>query len=301
MKDQGILGGLHPFAKLLLLILTMLASTLVIVTLGMLLAMPFFGTDVLNMREGFEAVNINFLKYAQLLSHLGLFVAASLIFAFLVGRNPMTYLQGRKAPMFSGLIISVLIMLAALPMVNYVMELNQQFSLPESLGRLEEWMRQSEDAAEEMTERFLDVSSWQGLVFNIFLIAVVPAVGEEFIFRGALQRILRQWSGNVHIAVIVAAILFSAMHLQFYGFLPRLLLGLVLGYMFIITGNIWVPVVAHFFNNAAAVLMHFMVHNNIIDYQVEDVGTGSMAPVMSIISLLAVLLLFRMLYMRVTR
>ncbi len=301
MKDQGILGGLHPFAKLLLLILTMLASTLVIVTLGMLLAMPFFGTDVLNMREGFEAVNINFLKYAQLLSHLGLFVAASLIFAFLVGRNPMTYLQGRKAPMFSGLIISVLIMLAALPMVNYVMELNQQFSLPESLGRLEEWMRQSEDAAEEMTERFLDVSSWQGLVFNIFLIAVVPAVGEEFIFRGALQRILRQWFGNVHIAVIVAAILFSAMHLQFYGFLPRLLLGLVLGYMFIITGNIWVPVVAHFFNNAAAVLMHFMVHNNIIDYQVEDVGTGSMAPVMSIISLLAVLLLFRMLYMRVTR
>lgn len=301
MKDQGILGGLHPFAKLLLLILTMLASTLVIVTLGMLLAMPFFGTDVLNMREGFEAVNINFLKYAQLLSHLGLFVAASLIFAFLVGRNPMTYLQGRKAPMLSGLIISVLIMLAALPMVNYVMELNQQFSLPESLGRLEEWMRQSEDAAEEMTERFLDVSSWQGLVFNIFLIAVVPAVGEEFIFRGALQRILRQWFGNVHIAVIVAAILFSAMHLQFYGFLPRLLLGLVLGYMFIITGNIWVPVVAHFFNNAAAVLMHFMVHNNIIDYQVEDVGTGSMAPVMSIISLLAVLLLFRMLYMRVTR
>ena len=301
MKDQGILGGLHPFAKLLLLILTMLASTLVIVTLGMLLAMPFLGTEVLNMREGFEAVNINFLKYAQLLSHLGLFVAASLIFAFLVGRNPMTYLQGRKAPMFSGLIISVLIMLAALPMVNYVMELNQQFSLPESLGRLEEWMRQSEDAAEEMTERFLDVSSWQGLVFNIFLIAVVPAVGEEFIFRGALQRILRQWFGNVHIAVIVAAILFSAMHLQFYGFLPRLLLGLVLGYMFIITGNIWVPVVAHFFNNAAAVLMHFMVHNNIIDYQVEDVGTGSMAPVMSIISLLAVLLLFRMLYMRVTR
>ncbi|MFO7873260.1 MAG: CPBP family intramembrane glutamic endopeptidase [Bacteroidales bacterium] len=299
MKDQGILGGLHPFAKLLLLILTMLASTLVIVTLGMLLAMPFLGTDVLNMREGFEAVNINFLKYAQLLSHLGLFVAASLIFAFLVGRNPMTYLQGRKAPMLSGLIISVLIMLAALPMVNYVMELNQQLSLPESLGMLEEWMRQSEDAAEEMTERFLDVSSWQGLVFNIFLIAVVPAVGEEFIFRGALQRVLRQWFGNVHIAVIVAAILFSAMHLQFFGFLPRLVLGLILGYMFVFTGNIWVPVVAHFFNNAAAVLMHFMVHNNNIDYQVEDIGTGTMAPVMSIISLLAVLLLFRMLYKRV--
>ncbi len=294
MKDQGILGGLHPAIKLLLLVMVMLVSTLVVFLIGFIIALPFWGEGLLQGMDMTGVGDLNQLRYLQLLSHIGMFVVSSIVFGLLVGGRPFYYLQAHKKPLASGMLISVLIMLAALPLVNYVMELNQQMSLPESLRTLEEWMRQAEDAAQVMTERFLQVTTYQGLLFNIFLIAIVPAVGEEFIFRGALQRIFHQWSRNAHVAVIISALIFSAIHFQFYGFLPRFVLGLVLGYMMVTTGNIWVPVMGHFFNNAAAVITFFIVHNY-TEMDPEAVGSQSFGFLLALISLVLVVVFFRML------
>jgi membrane protease YdiL (CAAX protease family) len=167
-----------------------------------------------------------------------------------------------------------MIMVAALPLVNFLMEINLKLSLPQSLSGIEEWMRRAEEGAEVVTKMFLGVGSWQALLFNIFMIAVIPAIGEEFIFRGILLKVLRQWFGSVHAAVWLSAFLFSAMHMQFFGFLPRLFLGLVLGYMFVWSGNIWVPVFAHFFNNAAAVIIYYLHYNERINIEIEKFGTG---------------------------
>lgn len=273
MVDRGMLGGLHPFVKLLLLAMLMLAGMLVIVFVGILAALPFAGMGIFEQLTGGAADNLNILRYLQILSHFGLFVIPGLVFAFLVGHKPLDYLQGNRIPGAINFLIPALVMTAVVPAVHALMQLNQQLSLPEAMSGLEHWMRQTEDAAEVMMERLLNVSGTRALLFNLFMIAVLPAIGEEFIFRGAVQRIFRQWTGNVHVAVFIAAVLFSAMHLQFYGFLPRLLLGIILGYMFVMTNNIWVPVFAHFFNNAAAVIVFHTAYNT--DLISPDAMAGS--------------------------
>jgi len=107
--------------------------------------------------------------------------------------------------------------------------------LPEVLSRVEIWMRNSEESAEKLTDAFLSSASWTGFLVNLLMIAVLAAVGEELIFRGILIKIFHEWTRNLHVAVIISALLFSAFHLQFYGFFARLALGLVLGYLFVWT------------------------------------------------------------------
>ena len=293
-KDPGILGHLHPMLKLLLLAATMIASMLVVMVIGILLAVPFFGADALQTL-GQDTMDINFMRYVQILSHLGLFITAGIVFAFLVGYNPLGYFRGKKVPSVRALLISAAIIVVAAPMVYYLTYINQQMSLPESMRGIEEWMRSAEESAEAVTRMLLDVSTLQGLLFNIFMIAIIPAIGEEFIFRGALQRIFHQWTRNAHVAVLIAAILFSAMHLQFYGFLPRLLLGALMGYMFVITGNIWVPVFAHFFNNAVAVTIYFFTNQTATDFDPGSLGAGPLAVILAVASLVVVLILFSVL------
>jgi len=297
LRDEGIMGGLHPFVKILLLGAVMIVSMVVVSILGFMLSIPIFGPNVLTRYlEG--DLSLNMLRYFQIISHLGLFIGASLVFAYLVGGSPLRYLQGRSTPAGRVIVLSAFIMLVAVPLVYFLAHINQQLTFPESMRGLEEWMRQAEDAAELMTERLLNVTSWQGLLFNIFMIAVIPAIGEEFIFRGALQRIFYQWFGNVHVAVIVTGVIFSAIHFQFYGFLPRALLGIMLGYMFVITGNIWVPVFAHFFNNAVAVTMYFYVYNAGLDFDMESIGEHNLSVIPAAISLVIVYILFRVMQFR---
>ncbi len=290
-----MLGGAHPAAKLILLIILALVGLFIVMIIGLLIAIPFFGqdiTEIILQGEGLDlSENLNFSRYFQTLSHLGLFVVPSVVFAILVGRRPLLYLKAANKPFWISLVVSVLIMIAALPLVNFLMEINLKLSLPAWMSGLEEWMRSAEENAEVVTRMFLEVSSYEALLFNIFMIAVIPAIGEEFIFRGIVLRLFRQWTGNAHAAVWISALLFSAMHMQFFGFLPRLFLGLVLGYMFVWSRNIWVPVVAHFFNNAAAVIFYFMHHNGYVNIDIEEVGLGAGAVYYVVASVVLLVLL----------
>ncbi|MCK4638890.1 MAG: CPBP family intramembrane metalloprotease, partial [Bacteroidales bacterium] len=113
---------------------------------------------------------------------------------------------------------------------------------------------------------------FNGFLFNILMIAIIPGIGEEFLFRGVLLRLLKEWTKNIHWAVFISAVLFSAFHLQFYGFLPRLMLGILLGYMFVWTGSIWVPIFIHFINNAAAVIFVYIVNKSKLETNLESFG-----------------------------
>lgn len=290
-----MLGGAHPAAKLILLIILALVGMFFTMIIGLIIAIPFFGPDITGIilqGEGLDLTeNLNFSRYFQTLSHIGLFVVPSVVFAILVGRRPFLYLKAARKPFFVSLGVSILIMIAALPLVNFLMEINLKLSLPAWMSGLEGWMRSAEENAEVITRMFLEVSSYEALLFNIFMIAVIPAIGEEFIFRGIVLRLFRQWTGSAHAAVWISALLFSAMHMQFFGFLPRLFLGLVLGYMFVWSRNIWVPVVAHFFNNAAAVIFYFMHHNGYINIDIEEVGLGAGAAYYVVASVVLLVLL----------
>jgi membrane protease YdiL (CAAX protease family) len=147
--------------------------------------------------------------------------------------------------------------------------------LPEALSGIEEWMRKTEDSAELITNLFLNVNGVGALLINIFMIAVIPAVGEEFLFRGVLQKQFKLWFGNIHVAIFVAAFLFSAMHMQFFGFIPRLVLGLILGYLYYFSKNLWIPIIVHFFNNAIAVIIYYLNHNKIISSDIDKLGSNT--------------------------
>jgi hypothetical protein len=134
--------------------------------------------------------------------------------------------------------------------------------LPSFLKDIEAWMRKMEDEGIATTMAILKMNSIRGFLINLTVIAVIPAICEEFIFRGSLQRTFLRIFKNPHVAIWTSAIIFSAIHFQFFGFFPRLFLGAAFGYIYFWTGSIWHAVLAHFLNNGFAVTMAFYFQKN---------------------------------------
>ena len=145
-------------------------------------------------------------------------------------------------------------MLLINPTISLTGLLNQQMELPAFMEGIEHWMRAQEDEAERVTLLLLSEKGIGALFANLFVVALTAGITEELFFRGALQRILGRWSSNPHLVIWITACIFSAFHIQFYGFLPRMLLGAYFGYLLYWSHNIWIPVFAHFTNNALAVI-----------------------------------------------
>jgi len=170
------------------------------------------------------------------------------------------------------LIVSILATVSFLPFSNWLSYLNSFLQLPSFMNEIEIWMRNSEDYATKITQAFLNVNSVPELFYNILLIAIIPALGEEFLFRGLLQRIFIEWTKSKHWGIWISALAFSAIHLQFFGFLPRLFLGLFFGYLLEFTGSLWLPILAHFINNLTGVLLSYFITNNNISAKSSDFG-----------------------------
>ena len=173
------------------------------------------------------------------------------------------------------LLLVIGVMLAATPFINFLGEINSNMHLPGFLRSVEEWMKTTEEKAAVLTKAFLKMDSINDLIFNLLLIGLIPAIGEELVFRGLVQKLFHQLTKNIHAGVLIAAILFSAMHMQFYGFLPRMVLGVMLGYMLVWSGNLWFPIAGHFINNAGAVILYYLFQNGFSTMDPDAVGTGS--------------------------
>lgn len=187
--------------------------------------------------------------------------------------NPFKQMSLNRVLTLKQGLIAFLFAVAALPMISMLAEWNKGMELPSFLASVEELMRQMEESVELLTERFLNTSSAVILFVNLFVMAFLPAVCEEMMFRGWLQRVLAK-SVNYHVAIWVAAFVFSAIHFQFYGFIPRMLIGAALGYLYYYTGSLWAPVVAHFTNNAVAVITAFLTYNGYTSVNFDLIGTG---------------------------
>ena len=137
-------------------------------------------------------------------------------------------------------------------------------NLGDAFAKLEEYLKMLEDTAQAATEKMLNVDTIGGLLFNLVVIALIPAIGEELTFRGVLQQSLTRRM-NPHIAIILSAAIFSFIHFQFYGFLPRMFLGLLMGYMFYITNSLWTSMLMHFVNNGAAVVLYYLSNKGVIE------------------------------------
>ncbi|MBA4409411.1 MAG: CPBP family intramembrane metalloprotease [Bacteroidota bacterium] len=271
--------GMKPFAQLMFALFVMVASVLAFMVIGMVVAIPFFGLSALTSSLSPQGLNspgnIDFLKYFQVLQSIGLFVVPPFILGLLYHGNIGEYLQLNRTTRRQTYFLAAVSLLMVIPFINFLGAINSLMTFPESLSGIENWMRTMEDAAELMVEKFMKVESVSGLLFNILMIAIIPALGEELMFRGVIQRILTNWTKNHHWGIWIAAFLFSAMHMQFYGFLPRMALGAMFGYLLVWTGTMWVPILAHFVNNTMGVLGYYLINKGVISKDVEEWGTGA--------------------------
>jgi len=285
---RAFLKQFDSFVQLIVLMLLVFASAALFIILANALIGVIWGIDVytnLGMLTDFERpeiISIN--KFLLLFQHLGLFVIPPLVFAQFVSDRPGIFLGIKPVANKTHWGLGIATMFLALLPINALVELNQSIQLPEAFAGLEKMMQRAEEQAELLTKALLSDTDINGLLLNIFIVAVIPAVGEELLFRGAIQKILTRWSGNVHWGIWISAALFSALHFQFYGFLPRMMLGALFGYMFIWSGSIWLPIVAHFINNAAAAVLHFLVIRGTISEEAEELGAGQEQLIYALIS-----------------
>lgn len=271
--------GMKPFPQLMFSFFVIVVSVVVFSIVSIILAIPFFGMNsLLNglSPEGMTTPEgLAMLKYFQVVQSIGIFIFPPLVLGYLFHGHIRQYLMIDRSASFNTYLYTGLSILVLIPLINFAGELNNQLSLPESMAGLEEWMRSKEESAKVLTEKFLHVETIPALLFNIFMVAILAALGEEFLFRGVIQRILTKMTRNHHWGIWITAILFSAVHIQFYGFLPRMLLGAMFGYMLVWTGTMWVPVLAHFANNTMGVIGYYLMHKGLISDDVEQWGTGT--------------------------
>lgn len=208
------------------------------------------------------ANEIIMLKTSQVVLAIFSFIIPAFFCAYFFDKNTTQFLS--LSPHACGLFyfLSAAIIIFAIPSINFMAEWNNKLTLPECFAGIEQWMQQQETKNTALTERFLSTSSWIGLLANLFVMAILPAFSEELFFRGLLQKTFTQRFG-IHVGIWLSAILFSAVHLQFYGFFPRMFLGAMFGYFVYWSGSIFPAIAAHFINNAIVVLVAFFGENNI--------------------------------------
>ena len=151
-----------------------------------------------------------------------------------------------------------------------IVEWNANLQFPESLEWLEKIVRAQEDQLAGFTKAATQFESVSDLLLGLLVIAVLPAIGEELVFRGLIQNEFWRGSKNIHVAIWVSAFIFSAIHTQFYGFVPRVLLGALFGYLYYWSGNLLIPIFAHLFNNAFGVIGIYLQQRGLIDIDVEE-------------------------------
>ncbi|MDE6342280.1 MAG: CPBP family intramembrane metalloprotease [Muribaculaceae bacterium] len=206
--------------------------------------------------------------------------------------NPGMAIGADFYPQLRMLLIAIAVYAAAVPALNQIVYWNQEIHLPESLHSFELWCREMESMAEEQTRGLLASGSIGVMMMNILTIGVLTGIGEEFFFRGGLQRMLAVCGVNVHVAVWTAAFVFSALHFQFFGFVPRLLLGVWFGYLYVWSGNIWVNSFAHALNNSLVIISAWLINRGVLseDFDMWGVTPGAF-PVIPLISAVLVAVL----------
>lgn len=281
--EHGILESKSSVGKMLIFGAIILFSSFIFSLIGFLLLGILFGASGVQVALGESLTNLNALKLMQILQTTGIFIVPAILSASLFSKKPWHYL-GFQRVKTDTILKTLLIVLISLPAINLLASVNQ-------LIPLSDWMIELEKKAEALTKAFLITDSFWVFLVNIFMVAILPAIGEELIFRGILQRRLVELTRSRWTGIIIAAAVFSGIHMQFQGFIPRFALGVAFGYLLEVTGSIWVPIFAHFFNNAIAATGYMLIGTGTVDERIEDIGGLSDLWLLGIISLIATILL----------
>jgi hypothetical protein len=201
-------------------------------------------------------------------SFIGFILVPWLLLKFLYNGS-LNNFRATKAD-YSLILVTLFITLFFMGVNAPFIEWNQNVQLPESLSGLEQTLRSMEDTLAATTRFITEFDSPGQLLLGFLVIAIIPGIGEELVFRGLVQNHVFRLSRNIHVAIWVSALLFGLFHLQFYGLVPRMFLGVLFGYLYYFSGNIIYPMVAHFFNNGFTVIMLYLYNTGTVEYNIED-------------------------------
>lgn len=261
-RDEALAGSMNvSFGQR---IFVFLAATVLMMTIAGVISL-FLGAD------GASPARI---RIAIVIQDLLMFVLPPLIAAMIACRRPADLLLLHKPGNVLTYILVVAALAAMIPAMNRIVALNEQMQLPQWLSGLEQWMERSEEAARQSTELMLGGTTVGSLVVNILIMGVMAGFAEEIFFRGGLQQLLITRPMNPHVAIWLTAFIFSAFHMQFYGFVPRMLLGAYFGYLAWWSGTIWLPVAAHVLNNTTIVVSKWLLANGYISLNIDTVGAS---------------------------
>ena len=285
MGFKGIYKEKSSTSKICLLFVLIFISVVIHTVLSVALILFFSdnGMTILQYQDLSNQTSVNYLKLMQLFSGVGLFITPTLLYAYLTNYDFNFTRITRQ-----DIILVFAIMLLITPFVALLLEWNMQIPFPENLLIFNV-------NSEAIVEAFLKMSTISDLIYTLLVIAIVPAIGEELVFRGYLQQKIQKWLQNPHAAILITAFFFSAIHLDFQGFLPRFVLGSLLGYLYYWSGSLWLPILAHFVNNAQAVIFSFPSFR--VDSSAYSILSKPQAdPISGLFSFFAVVLLLYVLY-----
>jgi hypothetical protein len=262
--------------------------------IGMALALALLGGDL----STFQGVISGTTDHPQAQNALLAYQAAAALCAFIAA--PLAYLrfvEGRQVSSLSPgypvwlvpALLTVLLVVAFMPFNALFIEWNRGIDLPPFFDRWEAWAQAKETDLAELTKRITEFKSVPQLLIGLVVIALIPAVGEELVFRGLVQPKVFALTRNVHAAVWITGFIFSFIHLQFYGLIPRMLLGVLFGYLYAWSGNLLYPIIGHFVNNGFTLIMFFFYQRKAVPIDIED--TASVPVTFSLIALAVTVLL----------
>ena len=236
--------------------------------------------------NGYDITNVKNLQIMQILSQVVGIMMPAVVYAILVKEKPLNYLGFNKIQAWS--LLGIVAIFAVVPFLSMVTEWNNGIVFPESMRAIEERLRTSQEKQEEIIKMFIS----QGSLFSsLLIVAVLAAVCEELLFRSVIQNALIKLCKNAHVAIIVTAIIFSAFHMDFFGFFPRAILGVMLGYMFWMSGSIIPSMLMHFFNNSTIVVLYYLNTRGFIDIDIDNFGNTS-SVLLILLSLIATVAIF---------
>lgn len=266
--------GRSSWASAILLLGLALIGALIGAYLGLGLSLFFYEGSLLDIAAAIsDPVNNPSVKLPMFISQ-GFTTLTGMIIV------PAIYLKVRenksiaiffKKPLGWIPLVSCVVIVISFMVVNSVfIEWNANIDFPDFMEGFEQWARGQEDKVAEVTAFLTNFESTTDLVIAFIVITILAPVGEELLFRGFLQNEFHKGSGNIHVAIWLSAILFSAIHMQFFGFIPRLFLGALFGYLYYWSGNLWIPILAHFVNNAFTLTFLYLHQKEIVTYDLEN-------------------------------
>lgn len=274
---KGSFTSLHPGRQLLMTLFLSLVGVMVFTIIGILLIPLIYQyslADLIHSSGGGEALPPQVLKLLQGLSSLGLFLVPAMVAAHLFSFDGPGYLGINRFPKqwLVVIILLILITLSGNSVSDLLYRMSKAIVWPESLAFLEEVIRSSEESSNRQIDAFLKMNTSFDFIQMFLIMAILPAICEEALFRGVLQSIFKSWTRNMHVGIFITAFLFALIHMQFYTFLPIMALGLVLGYVREWTKSLWAPVLIHLINNGSIVVAVYFYN---VDYSTaNDTDSG---------------------------